>query len=142
MKAAFFSICLLFLINSCGVNKAITINSETAISSLHGAYTVSELNGNSIIDEELTLDIDATRKAISGNSGCNQYFGSIVLEENGLRFTKVGMTKKLCPEKNIMKLEKELIAALGSINEGVQNSVSEIILNNDTSKLIVLKKKE
>ncbi len=35
---------------------------------------------------------------ISGYSGCNQFFGSLKVEENNLSFHQMGGTRKMCPD--------------------------------------------
>ena len=52
---------------------------------------------------------------ISGNAGCNQYFGSYELSEESFNVSGIGSTKKMCPE-NIMTQEDNFLITLEGAN--------------------------
>ena len=51
---------------------------------------------------------------ISGNAGCNQYFGAYVSEEDTLSITVIGLTEMYCAPEEAMEQEGEYLTALES----------------------------
>lgn len=50
---------------------------------------------------------------VTGNAGCNGYFGSVIIDGEAMSFGNLGATRKLCPEPT-MTQEGELLEALDS----------------------------
>ena len=50
-------------------------------------------------DKKPTISFDSKENKVSGNNGCNQYFGSLKVEGNKINFkdAKMGMTMMACP---------------------------------------------
>lgn len=61
---------------------------------------------------ESTLSVAAGGK-VSGNAGCNGYFGSVIIDGQAMSFGNLGATKIACPEP-AMGQEDRLLAALDS----------------------------
>ncbi len=57
------------------------------------------------------VNIDFTQQGVSGSSGCNQYSGTFVYNNNTLTFSPLVSTQKACAE-NIMTQESAYLAAL------------------------------
>jgi heat shock protein HslJ len=59
---------------------------------------------NSDITVASSLSVDNQAKA-NGNLACNNFFGTLELQENKLRIDKMGSTKKMCePELNSVEM--------------------------------------
>jgi putative lipoprotein len=59
-----------------------------------------------------TLEIDGPSKRISGSTGCNQYFGTAVVESgSALSLDPSGMTRMACPDA-VTAVEDAFLAAL------------------------------
>ena len=74
---------------------------------------------------------------ISGETGCNRFFGDFSVKGNELGFTNVGSTRMMCPE---MAFEN---AFIGAINETAQYTLAgdTMALKDKEGNIIVLLKK-
>ncbi len=72
--------------------KPITLNNKWKVISMKG---VEDLQINP------TIQFDENEKRISGNAGCNSYFGNYDPESVKLDFSKMGMTRKMCPDMTV-----------------------------------------
>ena len=65
-----------------------------------------------LLDTELTLEFQEDGN-ITGNAGCNRYFGPYVVTGDSLQIGPLATTRALCPEPaGIMEQEQEFLAAL------------------------------
>jgi uncharacterized lipoprotein YbaY len=55
----------------------------------------------------------ATDGKVSGNAGCNDYFGSYAVEGDSIAFGHMGATQKMCVDEANMVQEGRFLAALG-----------------------------
>jgi heat shock protein HslJ len=54
-------------------------------------------NSTNIIEgTKLNLNIEEGR--VSGNAGCNNFFGSIIVKDNNIEFNQLGATRKMCSD--------------------------------------------
>ena len=60
--------------------------------------------GRSIVFEQLNKDERKTSAKVSGNAGCNNYFGSATIDNNkevdNIKFSGMASTKRYCPGVN------------------------------------------
>lgn len=67
---------------------------------LTGSYTLEYLEGTNIDegfpDKKPTLTLESISKKLTGNTGCNQMFGSFTTEQNKITFSGIGSTKMFC----------------------------------------------
>lgn len=61
---------------------------------------------------------------VSGETGCNRFFGDFAADENGLSFKNMGSTRMLCPQ---MEFESAYLGAL--------DMVASFTIKNDTLTL-------
>lgn len=73
-------------------------------------WQLIELNGQSVESmgkpaKTPYIQFDSTRK-VSGNNGCNQFFGSYELEKHGrIKFSAMGSTRMACLDNNTMEAD-------------------------------------
>ncbi len=72
--------------------KPVTLNNKWKVISMKG---IEDLQINP------TIQFDENEKRISGNAGCNSYFGNYDPESVKLDFSKMGMTRKMCPDMTV-----------------------------------------
>ena len=120
----------MLVITSCG-NKP---NAEK----LSGEFHIVSLNQNSELPKNLTITFDAKAKKISGFSGCNNYFGSFIVEDAVLEFGQMGSTRKMCAG-DINKIESEMLQLLSKVNTF---SLENNTLNLKADDAILLKAKK
>lgn len=111
-----FVIAMAFLV---GCSKKAT-TAQRGINSLDGTWELNYISGPRIAFEGLypnkkpTIIFDAKENRFSGFAGCNQYFGTPIVENNNLLFDKVGMTMMACPDSG--NGEEVYVSTLKKIN--------------------------
>ena len=68
---------------------------------LNNKWKVISMQGIDNFDKNPTIQFDAKEKRISGFAGCNNYFGDYDPENIQLDFSKMGMTRKMCPDMTV-----------------------------------------
>jgi heat shock protein HslJ len=95
------------------------------------------MNGEAPI-EGTTITAEFADDEISGNSGCNSYFGSYTLEGNTITFGMLGMTEMACLEpEGVMAQESAYLETLRSVT-GVRLTGVELEMM-DASGTVVLR---
>ena len=60
---------------------------------------------------EASIKFDLKEHKVTGNTGCNSFFGDFKVEEDHITFNQMGVTKRYCdPETN--KTESEVLRIL------------------------------
>ena len=86
---------LLILLISCSKNK----EDPEAFGDIRGvSWQLSDIGYDAVDNNILTTLVFGDNNKISGNGGCNNYFGTYELYTNGLAISNIGSTKKLCSE--------------------------------------------
>ena len=113
------------------------------LSLLNGTWTVTEIDGNAIDDENIRLVIDIPEGKLHGNSGCNLINGSISLDpkkKNAIQFSQIISTRKACPN---MATETALLVALEEAEHFKAESSETIeLLDNNRKCVLILKRIE
>jgi heat shock protein HslJ len=132
-----FPIILLFLVN-CDGAKSVSEKNDTKLStSLGGNYIIVLINDRDLENKGLTMNFDKLTNNVSGNAGCNTYFGRFQQVDKSIIFNKVGATKKYCGDSEIMKIENQLLTLLPSIKLMDSNKSGNINFYNEQSKLLL-----
>ena len=79
-----------------------------------------------------SLNVDEQLKA-SGNLACNNFFGSLDLQENKLRISKMGSTRKMC-EPDVNTVEMTVSSTLSTWSK-VKISEKKLTLTGETHTL-------
>lgn len=81
-------------------------------------WRLVQLNGNDVEIAESSSDVymilRPEENKVNGYAGCNNFFGIYETSERILRFSKIGATKRACPD---LDLETEFLNALQSTEE-------------------------
>lgn len=88
---------------------------------------------NKIIQSASNLNVDTQAKA-TGNLACNNFFGTLTLQENQLRIDKMGSTRKMC-EPTVNSIEMTVSGTLSTWSD-VKVSEKELILTGEKHTLI------
>lgn len=89
-------------------------------------WIAAEMGGQPVpggIEPSLVLAPDGK---ISGNAGCNGYFGSVIIAGEAMSFGNLGSTRKACAEP-LMAQEGKLLRALDS-TRGYRLQQGELVL--------------
>jgi len=100
---------LVLLLISCEQNK----EKSDAVGDIKGVtWQLSDLGDKAIDSNIITTLVFEDDNKISGNGGCNTYFGTYDLYTNGLTISNIGSTRKMCSEE-IMEQEMTYLDILG-----------------------------
>lgn len=106
-----FAPVLLALISACGT---------TSPDSMPATLLDSSWELTSIDEQPLaagpapTLSIDAEGR-VSGDAGCNRYFGSAEVQNGAATFSGLGATRRACADAARMEQETRFLEALGTV---------------------------
>lgn len=75
---------------------------------------MTELNGRRMRDSNAGISFDDSKNGVSGNAGCNRFFGSYTVRGTSIKFSKIGTTKMFCSKPGIMKDEADFTRALAA----------------------------
>ena len=75
-------------------------------------WNLIEINGGGVESSKAFVEFVSAEKRFAGNAGCNRMFGSVEMNGNDIKFSKIGTTKMFCSQEGVMKLESDFIKAL------------------------------
>lgn len=144
MKTLLIPIVLLALLtSSCRSQQHVTAPDVThtatiQTNSLEGEWKLSNLNGESIPlgDGGAYLNFDLEANRFYGNAGCNSFSGELELDGDTMKLGMIMATKKYCPNN---QLEGKLLRILGQATFKFNQIAQELILTNETNKLVLTK---
>jgi heat shock protein HslJ/membrane-bound inhibitor of C-type lysozyme len=99
-----------------------------------GEWTIAGIAGDPVTGGP-TLAIEST--GYSGSSGCNRYFGNIIVEGPAISFGPPGATRMMCADRSLMEQETALFAALTSVKTW-QASGNELHLFDEAGVPVVV----
>jgi len=86
-----------------------------------------------------TLEFGEDGLAVSGNTGCNSYFGTATLTaETSISFGDLGWTEMACLDPGVMEQEQSFTQALGRVDGFVLSPTSLVLEASDGSAVIRL----
>jgi len=74
-------------------------------------WVAEEVSGEPSAEGVTSTMVVSDDGRVSGNAGCNGYFGSVIIDGAGMSFGNLGATKMACPDP-MMTQESRLLAAL------------------------------
>lgn len=114
---------------------------------LNGNWEVVELDGKKVrLEVKPTMIIDIEARKLSGNSGCNIMNGELEFDNttlnNGIRFTGVASTRRMCTPA-AMEVEDKMLELLNNINAFriLDNNRVALYATPSEHHLIVIKRK-
>jgi heat shock protein HslJ len=108
---------------------------------LNGQWQVTDINGKGVNDEEANIFFDVNELKIHGNTGCNFFNGSILIDpavSNSINFSGMQVTRMSCPK---LDQERLMLVALEETATAVKNSDGTISLRNSAGKTVLKLKK-
>ena len=101
MNKFFCFVLLALLLISCGKGE----EEKEAWGDIRGiTWQLSDIGETTLNNDIITTIAFGEDNKISGNGGCNNYFGTYDLFTNGLNISNIGSTRKMCSEE-IMEQE-------------------------------------
>lgn len=108
---------------------------------LNGQWLVTDINGKGINDEEANIFFDVNELKIHGNTGCNFFNGSILIDPtkaNSINFSGMAVTRMACPK---LDQERLMLVALEETETAVRNNDNSVSLRNSSGKTVLKLKK-
>ena len=65
-------------------------------------WELIELNGKSVADSRVFIQFDETTMKLSGNGGCNRFFGNYWRGAEELAVWDLGVSQNMCPGLDLM----------------------------------------
>lgn len=59
-------------------------------------WTLTHAYGKQFVNSAAFFEIDIDRTKFVGNTGCNRMFGAVNINRNRIKFSNIGMTKRMC----------------------------------------------
>lgn len=113
MKRNLFFVVIMLVSISCKTQQVAAPATPTSITGIEWKLTkMSDVN-LSVLAKPVTLQLDETKKGISGHGGCNGYFGGYQMSGETISFTGLGSTKMFC--QDTQAIEDTYFKALGTV---------------------------
>lgn len=113
-------------------NEASMATTPIQVQDLQQEWQLVSIDNNTIVTSS-SLSVDEQAKA-SGNLACNNFFGTLALQDNKVRIDKMGSTRKMC-EPAVNKVEMTVSSTLSTWSE-VKISGAELTLTGEKHTLI------
>ncbi len=98
-------------------------------------WVVSQIEGVPVapgVTSTLTIADDGK---VSGNAGCNGYFGSVIVDDSAMTFGNLGSTRRACAEP-AMGQEDRMLRALDS-TRGYRLEQQDLVLLDESGNMIL-----
>lgn len=105
---------------------------------LNGQWFVKQIGEQKIDDENINLFLDLSEMTTHGNTGCNFFNGSIIVNPrttNSISFAQMGTTMRLCPDNDV---EMAMMVALEQTTSYHIDGNKLRLLDNDGTTLMTL----
>lgn len=107
---------LALLVSGCAVEPLTLQNDVTYI---------AEWIGNKPVVGRNPVSLTFSEDRVYGNAGCNHWFASYQLDNQKIRFSEVGSTRKMCAE-HIMKQEQHFLELLSKIERWDVSKIDQL----------------
>ena len=102
---------LFMLLSACGIASPGAVEPGAAL--FDSAWELTAIDGQPVAAGPApTLAIDAEGR-VSGDAGCNRYFGSVEVDDGAATFAGLGATRRACADAARMTQETRFLEALG-----------------------------
>ncbi|MCQ4311876.1 META domain-containing protein [Stutzerimonas sp. VN223-3] len=107
---------LALLVSGCAVEPLTLQNDVTYI---------AEWIGNKPVVGRNPVSLTFSEDRVYGNAGCNHWFASYQLDNQQIRFSEIGSTRKMCAE-HIMKQEQHFLELLSQIERWDVSKIDQL----------------
>lgn len=107
-------------------------------------WVLVKMDDTDISDGKTWIDLDASKKRMHGNGGCNGMMGSYTIAGNNITFSKVASTLMACADNNVMQREGSFTQHLGdqTFKYEVVGTTVNLIQNGKTVLQFTLQNKD
>lgn len=131
---ALTSILSVMILQSCTTQTG--TDNQTLNLEISGNYTLEFADGINLNEgfpnKVPTLILESVSKKLTGNTGCNQMFGSFTTQQNKISFGEVGATKMYCEGVK----ENEYLVLLNQVDSYKLNNNQLTFLNKEGKQIL------
>mgnify|MGYP000974536991 CR=1 FL=1 len=131
---AFAAILSVMTLQSCTTQTG--TDNQTLNLEISGNYTLEFADGINLNEgfptKVPTLILESISKKLTGNTGCNQMFGSFTTKQNKISFSEMGATKMFCEGVK----ENEYLALLNQVDSYKLNNNQLTFLNKEGKQIL------
>ncbi|MGJ8591620.1 MAG: DUF4377 domain-containing protein [Aquaticitalea sp.] len=98
---------------------------KSAVTIATGSWMVTKIKDNSEIERNPIISLVPSQGEIHGSTGCNKFFGKVVIEKSSFKVNTIGSTKMMCQNMDTEQLFLETL-----------NEVSSYKIEKDLLKLM------
>ncbi|HLT33301.1 MAG TPA: DUF4377 domain-containing protein [Aquaticitalea sp.] len=103
---------------------------KTPVSLTSGSWLVTKIKDKTSFERNPTITLTMPQGQITGSTGCNKYFGNVILENNNFKVNTIGSTKMACAT---MDAEQRFLQTLNEIETyKIQNDMLQLLNTNKT----------
>ena len=95
-------------------------------------WELTELNGRQQRDSKAFVEFDESAMRLSGDAGCNRYFGNYTLSRGTFNAKGVGSTRRACSDREIMRVENAFLNVLQRATSLRRNGNNLLLLRGST----------
>ncbi|SHG18065.1 META domain-containing protein [Pedobacter caeni] len=77
-------------------------------------WRLIQMNGETQTESPVTINFSPAEQRFSGNSGCNNYFGTYQSGKETITFGPAASTRRACLDQNLSALESKFLGMLGT----------------------------
>lgn len=140
MKVFFSILILLGAANGCGSQNLSSEEMQARMQSMSGTYQVQDTEKMNTMDRDVHITFSGAENSISGNTGCNKFFGSFSVDGKSLQFEDMGQTKMYCEE--YMEVERAFNNNIGRVSQYSFEDDKVLLKDEEGNTLLELKKKQ
>lgn len=134
LSGAVLAACLM----GCGSIGTTAAPSEGGLDLVGTRWLAEDIDGKGVIDTlQSTLQFESNTRALA-NGGCNQAFGNVTFDGDGIQFGAFGMTMRACSEA-ISNQESRFFAALGATRRYRLDTYSDLLFFMDADNREILR---
>ena len=94
-----------------------------------------------INSDQLFIEFDASKKILSGSSGCNHFFSQLKEDSKGaIELGPIGSTRKMCLEEQRNQIERDFLNILEDYRSWQQNQ-NQLLLFGKSGDVLVFSRK-
>ena len=123
---------LIFGIISCNSSK--DVNNSKATQELFDSYSIVSIAGVESLATFPTMKFDFKLNKVSGNAGCNDYGGTMILEGNKIKFSEFRATEMYCDN---MSIEQKFLSKLAKVDY-FKVEKSQLEMYNQSDELLLV----
>lgn len=103
-------------------------------------WVLRAIEEGSVSTDKLYIEFDGEQNRVSGDSGCNRFFGGVQITGTALKISKLGSTKRACLAEAANRLEAQFLRTLEKVTRFSMAGNELRLFSGDTAVLFFVSK--